>query len=239
LLQELLTGFIKHMSLILNIDTATARASVSLAAEGVVIAALVNEQSMDHAAWIHTAIKDLTAINNHAYTLKDITAVANVSGPGSYTGLRVGMSTAKGLCYALNIPLISLNTLKIMAHATNHYISSSQLLCPMLDARRMEVFSALYDNRLNELIPPCPMILEKDSFADWLNKYEIIFFGNGSNKWKELVQHENALFKDGFYAPSDIAGLSHAAFQLAAFADLAYAEPFYLKEFYTPGKVQA
>ena len=85
------------MSLILNIDTATARASVSLAAEGVVIAALVNEQSMDHAAWIHTAIKDLTSINNHAYTLKDINAVANVSGPGSYTGLRVGMSTAKEL----------------------------------------------------------------------------------------------------------------------------------------------
>lgn len=226
------------MSLILNIDTATANASVSLASEGRIIAALVNEQSMDHAAWIHTAIRELTTINNHAYTLKDLSAVANVSGPGSYTGLRVGMSTAKGLCYALNIPLISLNTLKIMAHATNLYISPSQLLCPMLDARRMEVFSALYDYLLNELISPCPVILEKDSFSEWLNKYEIVFFGNGSNKWKEIVQHDNAIFKDAFYAPSDIAGVSYAAFQQAAFSDLAYAEPFYLKEFYTPGKIQ-
>lgn len=235
---KLLTVLINHMSLILNIDTATASASVSLAFEGKITARLVNEQSMDHAAWIHTAIDELTKINNHAYTLKDIKAVANVSGPGSYTGLRVGMSTAKGICYALNIPLISLNTLKIMAHATNPYVSSSQLLCPMLDARRMEVFSALYDYRLNELISPCPLILEKDSFSDWLSKYEIVFFGNGSNKWKEMVQHENAIFKDGFYTPSDIAGMSYTAFQQSAFSDLAYAEPFYLKEFYTPGKVQ-
>lgn len=226
------------MSLILNIDTATGYGSVSLALEGNVIAALVNEKSMDHAAWIHTAITELTKINNHAYTLNDIQAVANVSGPGSYTGLRVGMSTAKGLCYALHIPLISLNTLKIMAHATNHYISSSQLLCPMLDARRMEVFSALYDYRLNELIPPCPLILEKDSFSAWLSKYEIVFFGNGSNKWKELVQHDNAVFREGSYTPAAIAAMSYTAFQQEAFADLAYAEPFYLKEFYTPGKVQ-
>lgn len=239
LLNKLLTGFIKHMSLILNIDTATGKASISLAFEGKIIAALVNEQSMDHAAWIHTAIKELITINNHAYTLKDLNAVANVSGPGSYTGLRVGMSTAKGLCYALNIPLISLNTLKVMAHATNYYISSSQLLCPMLDARRMEVFSALYDYQLNELIPPCPVILEKDSFSEWLNKNEIVFFGNGSNKWKALVQHDNAIFKDRFYAPSDIASMSYTAFQQAAFSDLAYAEPFYLKDFYTPGKVPA
>jgi tRNA threonylcarbamoyladenosine biosynthesis protein TsaB len=226
------------MSLILNIDTATSNASVSLSFEGSIVAELVNEQSMDHAAWIHTAIKKLMSINNHGYALKDLSAVANVSGPGSYTGLRVGMSTAKGLCYALNLPLISLNTLKIMAHATNLYISSSQLLCPMLDARRMEVFSALYDYLLNELIPPRPVILQEDSFSEWLNKYEIIFFGNGSNKWKQMVQHNNAIFKDVFYAPSHIAGMSYAAFQQAVFADLAYAEPFYLKEFYTPGKAQ-
>ncbi len=226
------------MSLILNIDTATSNASVSLAFEGKIIAGLENKQSIDHAAWIHTAIKELTTINNHAYALKDISAVANVSGPGSYTGLRVGMSTAKGICYALGVPLICLNTLKIMAHATNYYISSSQLLCPMLDARRLEVFSALYDYLLNELIPPCPVILEKDSFSDWLNKYEIVFFGNGSNKWKDMVQHDNAIFKDSFYTPPDIAGMSYAAFQKAAFSDLAYAEPFYLKEFYTPGKTQ-
>jgi tRNA threonylcarbamoyladenosine biosynthesis protein TsaB len=143
------------------------------------------------------------------------------------------MSTAKGLCYALNIPLISLNTLKIMAHATNNHVSSSQLLCPMLDARRMEVFAALYDTALHELIAPCPMILETNSFSAWLNKQEIVFFGSGSNKWKEMVQHDNAIFKDVFYTPQDIAFISNGEFTQGAFSGLAYTEPLYLKDFYS------
>jgi tRNA threonylcarbamoyladenosine biosynthesis protein TsaB len=145
------------------------------------------------------------------------------------------MSTAKGLCYALNIPLIRLNTLAVMAYATNHNISSSLHLCPMLDARRMEVFAALYDKDLNELIPPRPVILEKDAFSEWLDKYQILFFGNGSQKWKELVQHDNAIFTESFYEPGHIAFLSYEAFRKNDFPDLAYAEPIYLKEFYTAG----
>jgi tRNA threonylcarbamoyladenosine biosynthesis protein TsaB len=225
------------MSLILNIDTATTQASVSLAFEGKLLQERVNGQSTDHAAWIHMAIKELMNVNNHFYQLKDLSAVAVVAGPGSYTGLRVGMSTAKGLCYALNIPLISLNTLKVMALATNNEISPSQLLCPMLDARRMEVFTALYDKALNELIAPCPMILENNSFSVWLNKQEIIFFGSGSRKWKELVQHDNAVFKDSFYTPQDIALISYKEFRQHAFSDLAYSEPIYLKDFYAPKKL--
>jgi tRNA threonylcarbamoyladenosine biosynthesis protein TsaB len=221
------------MSLILNIDTATSHASVSLAFEGKLLQERVNSQSMDHAAWIHVAIKELMHVNNHGYQLTDLKAVAVVAGPGSYTGLRVGMSTAKGLCYALNIPLISLNTLNIMAHATNNDISSSQLLCPMLDARRMEVFAALYDTALHELIAPCPMILEMNSFSAWLNKHEIIFFGSGSGKWKEMVQHDNAIFKDVFYTPQDIAFISNDKFTQNAFSGLAYTEPLYLKDFYS------
>src|SRR5438034_3878712 len=115
------------MSLILNIDTATDYASVSLAFEGKPLQERVNGQSMDHAMWIHTAIREMMIAENHSYQLHDLDAVAVVAGPGSYTGLRVGMSTAKGLCYALNIPLITMNTLKIMAHATNKDISPSQL----------------------------------------------------------------------------------------------------------------
>jgi tRNA threonylcarbamoyladenosine biosynthesis protein TsaB len=221
------------MPLILNIDTATNQASVSLALEGKVLQERVNGQSMDHAAWIHTAIDELIHANNHKYNLNEINAVAVVAGPGSYTGLRVGMATAKGLCYALNIPLISLNTLKIMAYATNDEFSSSLLLCPMLDARRLEVFTALYDASLNELIQPCAMILEENSFSEWLNKYEIIFFGSGSNKWKEIVKNENAIFRNSFYMPQDIASIAYKTFMQHDFSGLAYTEPVYLKEFYS------
>jgi tRNA threonylcarbamoyladenosine biosynthesis protein TsaB len=225
------------MPLILNIDTATDKASVSLALNGQVLQERVNGQAMDHAAWIHTAIKELMHVNN-GYKMESIDAVAVVAGPGSYTGLRVGMATAKGLCYALNIPLISLNTLTIMAHATVAGISSSLLLCPMLDARRMEVFTALYDASLRELVPPCAMILSKDSFSEWLDEYRVIFFGSGSNKWKELVQHEHAIFKDGFYMPRDVATVSNDTFAQHVFSELAYTEPIYLKDFYSyPGKI--
>ena len=225
------------MSLILNIDTATTQASVSLSFEGKLLQERVNGQSMDHAAWIHTAIREMMLAENHSYQLHNLNAVAVVAGPGSYTGLRVGMSTAKGLCYALNIPLITMNTLKIMAHATNKDISPSQLLSPMLDARRMEVFTALYDTALNELIAPCAMILEESSFSEWLNKHEIIFFGSGSSKWKNFVQHGNAIFKESFYSPRDIAYISNNEFRQHAFSDLAYTEPIYLKDFYAPKKL--
>jgi tRNA threonylcarbamoyladenosine biosynthesis protein TsaB len=227
------------MSLILTIDTATSSASVSLSFEGKLLGQKVNGQSVDHAAWLHVAARELLQSQHYHYTLQDLSAVATVAGPGSYTGLRVGMSAAKGFCYALQIPLISLNTLKIMADATNQDISSSQLLCPMLDARRMEVFAALYDASLHELIPPSPIILEKDSFSVWLNKHEIVFFGTGSNKWQALTIHPNAIFADWFYTPADLSRVSYKAFLANAFSDLAYAEPFYLKDFYTTVKLPA
>ena len=225
------------MPLILNIDTATTKASVSLALNGNLLQERVNGQSTDHAAWIHTAIDDMMQTNGQGYRLQDLDAVAIVAGPGSYTGLRVGMSTAKGFCYALNLPLITLNTLKTMAHATNEEISPSQLLSPMLDARRMEVFTALYDSALNELIAPCAMILEEHSFSEWLNKHEIIFFGDGSSKWKELVRNDNARFIDSFYTAQHVAYLSNNEFRQQAFSDLAYTEPIYLKDFYAPRKL--
>ncbi len=224
------------MSLILNIDTATALGSVSLALNGKLLQERVNTDSMDHAKWIHLAIIELMNENNQLYKLEDLDAVAVVSGPGSYTGLRVGMSTAKGLCYALNIRLITLNTLKIMAYATNTEISTSQLLCPMLDARRLEVFTALYNAALTELITPCALILEKNSFSDWLEKNEIIFFGSGSSKWKDIVENKNAIFRDSFYTPKHIALISNEELKKGSFANTAYSEPFYLKEFYTPKK---
>ncbi len=222
--------------LILHIDTATDNGSVSLALGGTVLQERVNQLPVDHAAWVHTAVIELMATTPGDYQLADLNAIAVVAGPGSYTGLRVGMATAKGLCYALNIPLISLNTLKIMAYATNKEFSSSLLLCPMLDARRMEVFTALYDAQLHELIQPCAMVLDENSFSRWLAQHQIIFSGNGSHKWRTLVQHEQAVFSDTLYTPGDIARLAHDSFMGEAFADMAYAEPFYLKDFYSPQK---
>ena len=225
------------MALILHIDTATEQASVSLALSGILLQERTNSRSMDHAAWIHTAIRDMLTATGDTYKLNNIDAVAIVAGPGSYTGLRVGMATAKGICYALNIPLISINTLRLMAYATKkNVLSSSVLLCPMLDARRMEVFTGLYDADLNELIAPGALILENDSFADWLDKKEIVFSGNGSAKWKEMQQHANARFSDAVYTPQDIAFLADESFNQYFFSDLAYTDPIYLKEFYSTQK---
>ncbi len=222
------------MSLILNIDTATEQASVSLALAGKLLLEKTNQQQMDHAAWIHTAIEELLKESGQQVT--GIKAIAVMAGPGSYTGLRVGMATAKGLCYALGIPLVTLNTLRVMGFSASKNASPGVLLCPMLDARRMEVFTALYDSGLKELMPPCAMILEPESFSSWLSVNHIIFFGNGSNKAKALLTQENAVFKDIFYNAEDISLLSHRSFIQADFNDLAYTVPVYLKDFYTHHK---
>ena len=220
------------MALILHIDTATGQAVVSIAKDGNLLQQRLNSRAMDHATWIHTAIRDL-ADTGSILQLQDIEAVAIVAGPGSYTGLRVGMATAKGLCYALDLPLISLSTLKLMAYATSKDASPSDLLCPMLDARRLEVFTALYDSSLQELIPPCAMILDDQSFSDWLQTHKIVFSGDGSHKWKALTQHPNAGFTSQSYSAYDIALMAERAFNAGEFSDLAYTDPIYLKEFYS------
>lgn len=220
------------MAIILHIDTATGQASVSLGQDGNLLNQRVNSRAMDHAAWIHTAIREMTGAGN-TVQLSDLSAVAVIAGPGSYTGLRVGMATAKGLCYALRIPLISINTLEVMARAIKKDASPSSLLCPMLDARRMEVFTALYENNLQELVSPCAMILEKTSFSTWLDARRIIFAGNGSSKWRELVKHDNALFSDVQYSAKDITTMANEVFNQQSFADIAYTDPIYLKEFYS------
>jgi tRNA threonylcarbamoyladenosine biosynthesis protein TsaB len=222
------------MALILNIDTSGSRGSVSLANDGQVLQERANENMVDHASWLHTAIGDMTARAGADARLRDLHAVAVVSGPGSYTGLRVGMSAAKGFCYALNIPLIGLSSLKLLAHATYTENISSLWLCPMIDARRMEVFVALYNNRLEEEIAPAPMIVDKDSFAGWLNNHEIAFFGNGSPKFRTVCSHPNARFISSEYTAADIARMSWEKWNNNEFEDLAYAEPGYLKAFYTP-----
>ena len=217
------------MAILLNIDTAVETASVCLSDNTEVLRLAINENQKDHAAWLHMAITDV--VKNAGLAITDLNAVAISIGPGSYTGLRIGLATAKGLCYALKIPLISINTLKMMAHAVKN--ENNELICPLIDARRMEVFTAIYNNSLEEVIKPFSMIVVKDSFADLLTFHKIIFCGNGSKKLQTVLSHTNAIFDVSVATAADLPHLSYPCFLEKKFADLAYIEPLYLKEFYS------
>ncbi len=217
------------MSLILHIETAVEGASICLAHNQQLIAFKQNKDIKDSAAWLHHAIQ--TLLQENALTLPQLHAIAVSAGPGSYTGLRVGLATAKGLCYALELPLITLGTLEIMAAAARD--ASSDLLCPMIDARRMEVFTAIYNKAGEAIIPPHNLVLDTNSFADILEKHTITFFGNGSAKWKPLIENTKAYFADVEFTAKDMIALAAVTYQQKAFTDLAYSEPLYVKEFFT------
>lgn len=223
------------MSLILNIDTAIDIAYISIAKDGEIIDTVSNTEQKDHGGFLQPAIQNL--LKNASFAITEIEAVAISAGPGSYTGLRVGMASAKGLCYALNKPLISIGTLEILAFAaileTNIPDAKGPVLfCPMIDARRMEVFTALYDQKLQPVISPCAMVLDESSFANGLLKNKIIFLGNGAKKWEAISRHENALFAGPFNNVLAMSKLAHNKFALNEFTNLAYFEPLYLKAFF-------
>jgi len=234
------------MALILNIDTAVEIASICLAKDGEVLSIAKNvrkdsfgESQKDHASWLHIAIKEIFEKNN--FELRTVDAIAVTGGPGSYTGLRIAMATAKGICYALNKPLISVNTLLVMANAAkdtrkDSLEESADLLCPMIDARRMEVFTAIYTKELQIVKEPAAITLNENSFDEYLSDNSICFLGNGSTKFKTINKHEKAIFNDVKADASSMISLSEKSFTEKKFADLAYAEPLYLKEFYTPSK---
>lgn len=218
------------MNWILNIDTAVQSASVCLAANDEAVGIAINPSPKDQAAWLHMAIQQLLQQKN--ISLQQLNAIAISAGPGSYTGLRVGIAAAKGLCYALQIPLITISTLKMMAVAA--MAEPTDWLCPMIDARRMEAFTAIYDKQLNEIIPPHNIILTEESFTEFLKKHTITFFGNGSNKFQTICRHPNAVFKQIETTAIHLTTLSYSCFQQKQFADLAYCEPYYGKAFYSP-----
>jgi tRNA threonylcarbamoyladenosine biosynthesis protein TsaB len=220
------------MSLILNIDTAIDSASICLAKDGETLQLASNKQQKDHAYWLHVAIAKI--IKDGGYVMADLQAVAVSIGPGSYTGLRIGLSTAKGLCYALNIPLIAISTLDMMAFAAKD--EEVDFICPMIDARRMEVFTAIYNKNLKKIIEPQAMLLDEKSFVEFLSSGKIIFLGNGSNKLQSIISNNNAFFSLVWGNASHLANLSNKSFIKKEFADLAYIQPLYLKEFYSPAR---
>lgn len=219
------------MALIISIETATQVCSVALHAADRLIASQTLHIEKSHAESLLCTIEHLLAIS--PYEKKDLSAVAVSSGPGSYTGLRIGAATAKGLCYALEIPLIAVNTLEAMAHGMQPYNTTQALLCPMLDARRMEVYCLLVDAKGHTLAPTHPQVIDQHSFQVWLLDYPVLFFGDGAEKCKPfLAHHSHALFIDQIYPQAHHVGtLACAKFKQAAFEDLAYFTPLYLKPF--------
>ncbi len=227
------------MSLILNLDTATENASVCLSSNGISIAYDQHNQPKDHASFIHSAIRKI--LNISGLDINEVDAIAVTSGPGSYTGLRVGMATAKGLCYALSKPLILVSTLKVMAQAANEIIENKipdSWLCPMIDARRMEVFTIVYTDQFIEINQPSSIVLEENSFDIFFANNKMYFFGSGSIKWKQIANNENAIFTELQHNAKHLAQLATKAFLQKQFSELSYSEPSYLKEFYSVAKKQ-
>jgi len=215
------------MACILSIESSIQVCSAAVSVDGKLVWNKENTEPSSHSAVLGIYVAEAVRFiqTNHS----GLDAVAVSEGPGSYTGLRISVSLAKGLCYGWNIPLIALPTLNVMA---TRLAPSASYLCPMIDARRMEVYATLYDGNLNEIEPVRAVIIDEDSYRDILNQKEIIFFGNGANKCRNVIRSPNAIFKDGVY-PSASAMIEGAekAYKTKSFVDIAYFEPFYLKDF--------
>jgi len=217
------------MAIIFNIDTAVETASICLARESMPIKFAENRNQSDHAAWLHPALQKLAT--DSGIGIHEIDAIAISIGPGSYTGLRVGLAAAKGMCFALGIPLIAVNTLKMMAYATRN--EAADLYCPLIDARRMEVFTAVYDRNFTEFVEPKAMIIDSNSFDSILSANKVLFSGNGSEKVRKLINHPNALYSNLQANATNMVELSEQYYTEKNFSDIAYVEPGYLKEFYS------
>jgi tRNA threonylcarbamoyladenosine biosynthesis protein TsaB len=228
------------MSRILQIETATTVCSVALATGGVVTAFKQVDQRNIHAEVITLYIEEL--VSSAGINYNDLDAIAISSGPGSYTGLRIGVSTAKGLCYALDKPLIAIETLEAMANGIiadkSLNIDKQTLLCPMIDARRMEVYTALFDTSGNRVKATAAEIIDEHSFNEYLANQKILFFGDGAEKCQSVLgNNPNAQFLTGFTnSATHLATQATNKFTNQDFEDVAYFEPYYLKEFLVTSK---
>ncbi|WP_440068320.1 tRNA (adenosine(37)-N6)-threonylcarbamoyltransferase complex dimerization subunit type 1 TsaB [Tenacibaculum discolor] len=222
------------MATILHIETATKNCSVSVADKGELLATQeLNDGNYSHAEKLHPFIQQV--MQEAKLSFNDIDAVAVSKGPGSYTGLRIGVSAAKGLCFAFDKPLISIETLQSLAYK----LSIEQgVIIPMLDARRMEVYAAVYNSKHEQVRDIKAEVIDENSFQEYLSKGKVYFLGDGAEKCKEVITHENAVFIDGeFPSAKEMVKLSFDKYKKNDIEDVAYFEPFYLKDFVvTPEK---
>ena len=220
------------MATILNIETSTTVCSVALGSDGQVVDHYENYEGQTHATLLSRFIND--ALNTVARKELTLDAIAVSLGPGSYTGLRIGLSQAKGLAWGLDLPLIGVNTLQLLTVQAmfSNFFDDDVLFAPMIDARRMEVYTAVYDSALRAIEQPHPLIVESDSFSNILSERKLVFMGNGSDKVKDVIKSDNAIFVDGIKPVAvDMLALSEKAFREKDFIDVAYSTPLYLKEF--------
>ena len=228
------------MSCILHIETSTEVCSVSASQDGTSIFSKEDFKGPSHAVVLGVFVEEaLSFIDNHAIPL-DAGSVS--CGPGSYTGLRIGVSMAKGICYGRNIPLIGIPTPEVMAVPVLLFedLPEDALLCPMIDARRMEVYAAIYDRALNVKREIGADIIDENSYAEFLAEHPVYFFGNGAAKCREKITHPNAHFIENIHPLAKwMFPLAEKAMAKEDFKDVAYFEPFYLKEFVasTPKKL--
>jgi tRNA threonylcarbamoyladenosine biosynthesis protein TsaB len=218
---------------ILNIETATKNCSVSISKNGEIIALKeFNDGNYSHAEVLHSFISDIVEESN--ILLHAIDAVAVSKGPGSYTGLRIGVSAAKGFCFALQKPLIAIDTLASLSHAI---LIEDGIIIPLLDARRMEVYSAIFNHKYHKIREIAAEIIDENSFLAYLNHQKVYFLGDGALKCHEIIKHDNAKFIDGIFPSSREMGmLAFEKYKKSDFEDVAYFEPFYLKDFMITSK---
>ena len=216
------------MAIILCLETSTTNCSVALSIDGQIKAIREeNNQKFSHAEKLHVFIDEVLREAN--IDKKQLNAIAISKGPGSYTGLRIGVSAAKGLCFALDIPLISTLTLEVLAQQVE---SENCYIVPMLDARRMEVYSTVFNSEKKQIRETQAEILNENSFQEYLSDQKVIFIGDGAAKFEALCSHENAVFlKDKFPSSKDMGLLAEAKYKKSDTENVAYFEPFYLKEF--------
>jgi len=227
------------MNYILNIHTTENKAVVNICDEGNVLSTLVNESQNQHARFLHSAIQEL--LQKNTISASDLKAIGVTGGPGSYTGIRIGLASAKGLCYALGIPMMMYSALELMAFSAirQHPDNQKALFCPMIDARRMEVFCAVYDANLNELRASSALILNENSFVDIAENESVFYFGSGAAKFINIAKN---LYPNLHYIVSDVTPDTLAAFgwnkfKKNDFENVINAKPLYVKEFYTTSKI--
>jgi tRNA threonylcarbamoyladenosine biosynthesis protein TsaB len=216
--------------MILSLETATNVCAVALHKEGKLLVEKTLAMPQAHSTQLTVLIQQ--TLQEAGAKTQDLQAVAVSKGPGSYTGLRIGVSVGKGLCFALQIPLIAVHTLQALAYPLLAPHTPDTLFCPMLDARRMEVYCAVWDGAGKEILPTEAKIIDQDAFADLLQNHQMLYFGDGAGKCKDLIKHPNAVFLDNILPTADAIGqLAYPKLITQQTEDLAYFEPLYLKDF--------